>query len=572
MSKIQLESGPASSATHRLTQPSSTLNRRYVTRPTNLAIEEAAKSIPESISESSAPSRLVNLRVHSADLLAAAKAEAEAPKTEEPVIHTVVELGGAPEPEPYQAAPAESEFSPIADPTPSIYSDQTYVSVDQMIPETDSFAEPTPVVETMVATITSNTDTNLAPAPEQYSQSFAPAVIDNTPTPAPTPTIDPRDLAMNIAADYAAASMSATVAEPAPELSVDTYVGLDATSTDSIDAIARAASDAIASIRTATEPEEISEQIASLQAFAENIRANSSMPEMAELSNTIDKFISVAMKSTKVKETASKKVSLSSKANRAADKVAKSSAKVINRTKPTTTAKPATKLVKSTAKKPVAARPAASRPIVKKSANRPVARPTSRTATRPAATSLDQDQALRRALRSVAAMDDEPDARPVKSPVRRKGNVKRFALAFVCAVLCVGAVTYFVGTSIPDISVRVAAMQTGVEASYPSYIPRDYSLKDISSESGKITVTFEGHDNASFTLTEEKSSWDSTTLLRNYVEPTWKDNYTSTHEQGITIYVSGSNAAWVNGGVLYKINSVSASLTNKQLRNIVTSM
>ena len=91
-------------------------------------------------------------------------------------------------------------------------------------------------------------------------------------------------------------------------------------------------------------------------------------------------------------------------------------------------------------------------------------------------------------------------------------------------------------------------------------------------ESGKITITFEGPDNASFTLTEEKSSWDSTTLLRNYVEPTWKDNYTSTHEQGITIYVSGSNAAWVNGGVLYKINSVSASLTNKQLRNIVTSM
>ena len=574
MSKIQLESGPASSATHRLTQPSSTLNRRYVTRPTNLAIEEAAKSIPENTSESSAPSRLVNLRVHSADLLAAAKAESEAPKTEEPVIHTVIELGGAPEPEPYQAAPAESEFSPATDPTNSSYSDQAYVSVDQMIPETDSFAEPTPVVETMVATITSytDTDTSLAPAPEQYSQSFAPAVIDNAPAPAPTPAIDPRDLAMNIAADYAAASMSAAVAEPAPELSVDTYVGLDATSTDSIDAIARAASDAIASIRAATEPEEISEQIASLQAFAENIRANSSMPEMAELSNTIDKFISVAMKSTKVKETASKKVSLSSKANRAADKVAKSSAKVINRAKPTTAAKPATKTTKGAAKRPAVARPATSRPIVKKSATRPVARPTSRTATRPTATSLGQDQALRRALRSVAAMDDEPDARPVKSPVRRKGNVKRFALAFVCAVLCVGAVTYFVGTNIPDISVRVAAMQTGVEASYPSYIPRDYSLKDISSESGKITITFEGPDNASFTLTEEKSSWDSTTLLRNYVEPTWKDNYTSTHEQGITIYVSGSNAAWVNGGVLYKINSVSASLTNTQLRNIVTSM
>lgn len=559
MSKIQLESGPASSATHRLTQPSSTLNRRYVTRPTNLAIEEAAKSIPESTPDTSTPSRLVNLRIHSADLLAAAEASAKAPQAEEPIIRHVVELGGTPDvalgsnqnPTPALTQPAST--------APEYTMQQTYTEPAQPAEPTPS-NEPVAVVET-IATYAEPSVTN--------ETSFAPAIV-STPAPMPAQAIDPRDLAMSIAADYAAASMSAAVAEPAPvTATVDTYVGLDTTSTDSIDAIAQAASDAIASIRTATEPEEISEQIASLQAFAENIRANSSMPEMTELSNTIDKFISVAMKSTKIKETANKKVSLSSKASRAADKVAKSSAKVINRAKPTaSTTKPASKIA---AKKPVA-RPAASRPAVKSTAKRPVARPVSRTTARPTATSLDQDQALRRALRSVAAMDDEPEARPAKSPVRRKGNIRRFALAFVCAVVCVGAVTYFVSTSIPDISVRVAAMQTGVEASYPSYVPRDYSLKGISSESGKIIITFEGPEHASFTLTEEKSSWDSTTLLRNYVEPTWKGNYTSTHEQGITIYVSGSNAAWVNGGVLYKINSTGASLTNKQLRNIVTSM
>lgn len=124
----------------------------------------------------------------------------------------------------------------------------------------------------------------------------------------------------------------------------------------------------------------------------------------------------------------------------------------------------------------------------------------------------------------------------------------------------------------PDISVKVAAMQTGIEASYPAYIPRDFSLNDVSSEEGKISISFKGPDRAAFVLSEEKSSWDSTTLLRNYVEPTWNTNYITTHEQGITIYISGSNAAWVNGGVLYKINTTSGSLTKKQLRNIVTSM
>lgn len=566
MDKIQLESGPASSATHRLTQPSTTLNRRYVTRPTNLAIEEAARSAAPADDIPSTPSRLVNLRVHSADLLAATQQPPQPKKPEEPIIRTVIELGGTAEPESAEtmAAPApapEVNITPVVESAPEPIMASEPISTPESMATFEPAApalshEPAPV------TPTSEPIMSAAPAPisAQPSASAAPAVID------------PRDLAMNIAADYAAASMSAVaVAEPAAPVSVDTYVGLDTTSSDSLDAIAQAAASAIASIRTATEPEEISEQIASLRAFAENIRANSTVPEMTELSDTIEKFISVAEKSTKIKESSRKKVALSSKASRAADKVTKSTVKVINRAKPAA-APSSAKIAKG--KKPAASRPApkATLKTTSKAAPRPAARMSARPVSRVAKPSLDQDQALRRALRSVAAMEDEPDAQPVKYPVRRKGNVKRFALAFVCAVVCVAGVTYFVGTNIPDISVRVAAMQTGVEASYPSYIPRDYSLKGISSESGKITINFEGPDRATFTLTEEKSSWDSTTLLRNYVEPTWRDNYTSTHEQGITIYVSGSNAAWVNGGVLYKINSTGANLTNKQLRNIVTSM
>ena len=44
MSKILVESSCSSASTHRMTQPSTTLNRRYVRRPANIAVEEAARA------------------------------------------------------------------------------------------------------------------------------------------------------------------------------------------------------------------------------------------------------------------------------------------------------------------------------------------------------------------------------------------------------------------------------------------------------------------------------------------------------------------------------------------------
>ena len=43
MTEIQLKSGSSSASTHRLTQASHTLNRRYVERPSNLAIDERSE-------------------------------------------------------------------------------------------------------------------------------------------------------------------------------------------------------------------------------------------------------------------------------------------------------------------------------------------------------------------------------------------------------------------------------------------------------------------------------------------------------------------------------------------------
>ena len=146
-------------------------------------------------------------------------------------------------------------------------------------------------------------------------------------------------------------------------------------------------------------------------------------------------------------------------------------------------------------------------------------------------------------------------------------------LATICSAAAVGAIVYFVNLNMPDISVKVAAMQTGINASYPSYVPRDYSLSHVASDDGKrVTLTFDGPDDSSFVLTEEATSWDTTALLNNYVKKRFSSNFTTLREQGITIYIDNDSAAWINGGVLYQIKSTGRNLTKEQIRNIVVSL
>ena len=184
-----------------------------------------------------------------------------------------------------------------------------------------------------------------------------------------------------------------------------------------------------------------------------------------------------------------------------------------------------------------------------------------------------RDSAIQKALKAAETVDDSASG-AITSPISTKSTFgpKKLILAFGCAALAVGVIAYFVSTSTPDLSVRVAAMQSGIEASYPSYVPRGYTLSDIVSEEGKLAMTFSNSDGSKFELIEEKSAWDNETLESSYVYDTWSTNYTSVREQGITIFISGSDAAWVNGGILYKINANGNNLTKKQIKSIVTSL
>ena len=149
----------------------------------------------------------------------------------------------------------------------------------------------------------------------------------------------------------------------------------------------------------------------------------------------------------------------------------------------------------------------------------------------------------------------------------------RVFFAFLCSSAVVAALFFVVQSNMPDISIKVAAMQTGIQATYPSYVPRDYRLSGVyTAQDNSVAMDFLGPNQAKFTLTEEKLPWDSTALLNRFVKPKWSEDFTTIKEQGITIYISGSNAAWVNAGIVYKITNLHGELTKKQIKNIVTSL
>lgn len=214
-------------------------------------------------------------------------------------------------------------------------------------------------------------------------------------------------------------------------------------------------------------------------------------------------------------------------------------------------------------------------------------------ATRPTiSTQARKDQAIARALAAVQPIEQENDvlannvsATPVtkqkldRTHSKRQKHHKektglstgrRFLLAFSVAAVAVTGLGFLIMNSIPDISLQVAAMQVGIDATYPAYVPRGFSMTDVTSSDGRIRLTFTDNE-TTFVITESQSAWDTSAVLNNYVKPEWP-TYTTTHENGITVYINNSNAAWVNGGIFYTIECQTGTLTKKQLANIVAGL
>ncbi|MBB1535846.1 hypothetical protein HG462_000465 [Candidatus Saccharibacteria bacterium] len=171
----------------------------------------------------------------------------------------------------------------------------------------------------------------------------------------------------------------------------------------------------------------------------------------------------------------------------------------------------------------------------------------------------------------ISAMKEE--TKPKSAPImvkKPKVSKKHLIFAVASSICCMGVLYATLKFSMPDISAKVAAAQNG--ASYPSFVPRDFTARSASFQKNTFSLEFVGPDKTRFTLDQEKLPWDSNALLNNYVKPTWGEQYDTIREQGLTIYMYQSNAAWVNGGTVYKLNTTSGNLSKKQLKNIITSL
>ena len=117
----------------------------------------------------------------------------------------------------------------------------------------------------------------------------------------------------------------------------------------------------------------------------------------------------------------------------------------------------------------------------------------------------------------------------------------------------------------------MAAVQSGIDATYPGYQPNGYALSGpVSFKDGEVSMRFayadSGHD---FTITQSRTNWSSAALKEQFSET--PDTVTTTTIDGLTIYSEGNRTSWVNGGILYTIDG-EANLSSDQVQRIATSM
>ncbi|MEP7205114.1 MAG: hypothetical protein ABI716_02890 [Candidatus Saccharibacteria bacterium] len=166
-------------------------------------------------------------------------------------------------------------------------------------------------------------------------------------------------------------------------------------------------------------------------------------------------------------------------------------------------------------------------------------------------------------------------AKPVVIPAKKSffKHHAHFINLFTIGAVIVILGAYFTYLNLPGWSVRVAAGQAGIDATYPEYRPDGYRLNGpVTYADGQVVIDFIANTGSNkFSLKQSKSTWDSSAVLDNIVRKDVGEKYITNQERGLTIYTYNGNAAWVNAGILYVIDG-NAPLSSEQIRRIATSL
>lgn len=154
---------------------------------------------------------------------------------------------------------------------------------------------------------------------------------------------------------------------------------------------------------------------------------------------------------------------------------------------------------------------------------------------------------------------------------RKKGRLAGYTSTAVAALLLAGYVAYL---NVPSISMKVAANRAGFAATMPAYKPAGYSLRSpIAYSPGQVVLDFKSNtDDREFKLKQQPTTWDTTALLENHVAKQ-SPHYLTYQDRGLTIFIYGDgDAAWVNGGKMYQVESGNSHLDTEQLLKLATSV
>lgn len=175
---------------------------------------------------------------------------------------------------------------------------------------------------------------------------------------------------------------------------------------------------------------------------------------------------------------------------------------------------------------------------------------------------MSRDDALKLALGDAApAVAQQPAAGGVARPMA----LVMSAMAFVL----LGA--YLWQSNYPSFALKLASVRSGVEAAAPGYLPNGWVVtRDVTSANGSLIYKLQNKEKA-MTVAQQKTDWDSQALLEQYILPKSPD-YLALQASGLTIYVFSNNqAAWVNHGIMYKIEG-DHGLDQDQIIRIATSL
>ena len=174
----------------------------------------------------------------------------------------------------------------------------------------------------------------------------------------------------------------------------------------------------------------------------------------------------------------------------------------------------------------------------------------------------------------LASIDTSAGSKKLKKPRGSffGGKPRLASMVTACFALIVlgGYLTYL---NMPNLSVRVAASQAGIAATFPDYRPDGYRFDGpVAYAPGQVSIAFKANGGEQgYTVTEQSSSWDSQAVYDNLVAKASDGGYITNSQQGLTVYTYKNRAAWVNGGILYTIDG-DAPLSNEQLLNIAGSL